>query len=36
AVKRAAPADLPKPGKFKEPKAGEAPAAAPAEENKEG
>ena len=37
AVKRAAPADLPKPGKFKEPKAAaEAPAAAPAEENKEG
>ncbi|MCB9999140.1 MAG: 50S ribosomal protein L3 [Methylobacteriaceae bacterium] len=37
AVKRPAPADLPKPGKFKEPKAAaEAPAAAPAEENKEG
>ncbi len=41
AVKRAAPADLPKPGKFKEPKAAEAksaeaPAAAPAEEKKEG
>ena len=36
AVKRPAPADLPKPGKFKEPKAADAPAAAPAEENKEG
>lgn len=37
AVKRALPTDAPKPGKFKEPKAGEAPAAAaPAEENKEG
>ena len=41
AVKRAAPADLPKPGKFKEPKAAEAktadaPAAAPAQDNKEG
>ncbi len=36
AVKRALPTDAPKPGKFKEPKAGEAPAAAPAEEKKEG
>lgn len=36
AVKRALPTDAPKPGKFKEPKAGDAPAAAPAEENKEG
>ena len=36
AVKRALPTAAPKPGKFKEPKAGEAPAAAPAEEKKEG
>ena len=37
AVKRALPSDAPKPGKFKEPKAAaEAPAAAPADENKEG
>ena len=37
AVKRALPTEAPKPGKFKEPKAGEAPAAsAPAEEKKEG
>ena len=41
AVKRALPTEAPKPGKFKEPKAGEAksadaPAAAPAEDNKEG
>ena len=36
AVKRALPTDAPKPGKFKEPKAADAPAAAPAEEKKEG